>query len=165
MWGCIPVFYDLIAFWLGMVVSCRWIWETRRDRTILPHRGWSVPGPYQWFFVSANAFWGSLFLFEGFEDCLWWFIKEKNLYNIYRDTGYNIMCFTSRYFVEHTSIDLEKRTKYNEGNATHTQQRWGIIFSKRKRKKKTEEERSKWSKRSKISGCSSHWQPPSLPPP
>ena len=30
------------------------------------------------------------------------------------------MCFMLRYFVEHTSIDLEKRTKYNEGKATHT---------------------------------------------
>lgn len=29
---------------------------TRRDRTILPHQGWSVQGPYQWFFVSAKEF-------------------------------------------------------------------------------------------------------------
>lgn len=61
------------------------VWgETRRDRTILPHRGWSVRGPYQWFFVSANGFEVSLIIFGVyFEDCLVVLLQVERVLHIY----------------------------------------------------------------------------------
>lgn len=54
------------------------------------------------------------------------------------------MCFMLRYFVEHTLMDLGKRTKYNEGKATHTHTHNSgkVLFSLRGKEKQKNDKKN-----------------------